>query len=93
VQALTKALVIGISRANFYKCILNNRSLENAWRVQTERLFFYRVRRQLLLRLPAKEKIEQLLQLNPTIFDCFPKKYIASYLRMTPETFSRLYKK
>ena len=84
VQALKDTLVIGISRTNFYKCILSNRNLERAWRIHTEQRLYYRVQRQLLLRLSAKQKIEKLLQLNPAIFEHFPKKYIASYLNMTP---------
>jgi hypothetical protein len=41
--------------------------------------------------LPEPERrLARLLKRSPHIFQLVPKKYIASYLRMTPETLSRL---
>ncbi len=36
------------------------------------------------------EKYRSILKNRPTLLQCFPQKYIASYLKMTPETLSRV---
>ena len=92
VQALKPATVLGISSVDFHNCLLNNRAIESAWRIHTERLLLYRIERQLLLRLSAKKRVERLVELDPDLFQHFAKKYIASYLHITPETFSRIIK-
>jgi CRP/FNR family transcriptional regulator, anaerobic regulatory protein len=45
----------------------------------------------LLISSPA-ERLERVLQRSPHLFQEIPLKYIASYLRMTPETLSRIRK-
>lgn len=45
----------------------------------------------LLLTKPA-ERFERLLQRSPRVLQEVPAKYVAAYLRMTPETLSRLQK-
>lgn len=45
----------------------------------------------LLLDSP-KERFERIFNRTPTLFQVIPNKYIANYLRMSPETFSRLKK-
>jgi len=41
----------------------------------------------------AEEKFDRLMEQSPHIFQLVPQKYLASYLGMTPETFSRMRKK
>lgn len=43
----------------------------------------------LLLPEPA-QRLARLRQRSPHIFQLVPRKYLASYLRMAPETLSRL---
>lgn len=43
-----------------------------------------------LLTLSPKNRYESVLERSPQLFQHIPLKYIASYLRMTPETLSRL---
>ena len=45
----------------------------------------------LLVASPA-ERYKRVLQRSPRLFQEIPHKYIASYLRMAPETLSRLLK-
>jgi hypothetical protein len=45
----------------------------------------------LLLDSP-KDRFERVFQRNPKIFQLIPDKHIANYLRMSPETLSRLKK-
>ena len=43
-----------------------------------------------LLTASPSERLSRVLQRSPTLFQEVPLKYIASYLRMTPETLSRV---
>lgn len=45
-----------------------------------------------LMTTSPKERLNRLLKRSPQVFQEIPNKYIASYLRMTPETLSRLLK-
>ena len=59
----------------------------------TERALLGRIEREIDLLTPSpKERYARLLKRSPHVFQLFPHKYIASYLRMTPETLSRLKK-
>lgn len=91
IQALRNAELCGISRTHFYAVIEENLSLERAWRRLTEEAFLGRIRREvdLLTSTPA-ERVERLLRRSPHLFQEIPLKYIASYLRMQPETLSRV---
>ena len=40
----------------------------------------------------AEERFERLFNQSPHIFQLVPQKHLASYLGMTPETFSRMRK-
>ncbi|MDP4148241.1 MAG: Crp/Fnr family transcriptional regulator [Bacteroidota bacterium] len=44
-------------------------------------------------RLSPEQKYDRLLHSKSELLQCFPLKYIASYLGMTPETLSRIRKK
>ena len=43
-----------------------------------------------LLTLSPRNRYNRVLERSPQLFQHIPLKYIASYLRMTPETLSRL---
>lgn len=43
-----------------------------------------------LLTVSPTERLKRVLQRSPDLFQNIPLKYIASYLRMTPETLSRI---
>ncbi|MCY1222048.1 hypothetical protein D9M69_651860 [compost metagenome] len=45
-----------------------------------------------LLTHSPKERYERVLKRSPQLFQEIPNKHIANYLRMTPETLSRLKK-
>ena len=90
VQALKKTELVGINRREFHEFVKACRPMERLWRLQTEKIIVEIMERDNLLRLPAKEKVAQLLADQPTTFQLVPHKYIASYLRLTPETFSNM---
>lgn len=94
IQTLSKAKVIGISRDEFYRHLDSFPELERLWRIMLEEALLGRIEREIdLLTIAPKIRIQRLLNRSPHIFQIVPLKYIASYLRMTPETLSRNMKK
>lgn len=90
IQTLSKTKVIGISRNEFYQHMENFPELERLWRVMLEEALLGRIEREIdLLTIAPTTRIQRLLNRSPHIFQIVPLKYIASYLRMTPETLSR----
>ena len=90
IQTLSKTKVIGISRNDFYRHMENFPSLERLWRKMLEEALLGRIEREIdLLTIAPATRIQRLLNRSPHIFQMIPLKYIASYLRMTPETLSR----
>ena len=45
-----------------------------------------------MLTMTAKERFHRLLKESPHVFQLVPHKYLASYIGMRPETFSRMWK-
>lgn len=90
IQILSKTKVIGISRNEFYHLLEKFPELERLWRVMLEEALLGRIEREIdLLTIAPQTRIQRLLNRSPHIFQIVPLKYIASYLRMTPETLSR----
>jgi len=91
IQAITPCKLVGISRSHFYEIIENNIRLERAWRKITEFAILGKIEREIdLASYTPEERFLRLWQRSPHLFQLIPQKYIASYLRMKPETFSRI---
>lgn len=90
IQAIKPCTLLGIKRDDFYRIIDKYRELERCWRIFTEEALLGRLQRELeILTLTPVEKFEKLLKRSPHIFNIIPQKYLAAYLGMSPETFSR----
>ncbi len=90
IQALGPAELLGIARTDFYRLLEQYPRLESTWRRMVEEALLGRIEREIdLLTVSPRERIQRLLNRSPHIFQLIPNKYIASYLRMTPETLSR----
>ncbi|MBF9223901.1 Crp/Fnr family transcriptional regulator [Hymenobacter ruricola] len=91
IQALRASGLIAISRAEFQACVDRSPGLAKLWRHELEKTLVGRMEHEIDLLLPEPaQRLERLRQRSPHIFQSVPKKYLASYLRMTPETLSRL---
>jgi CRP-like cAMP-binding protein len=91
IQALRQSELLAISRTDWLHLLDTNANFARFWRQELERVVVGRIEREIDLLLPEPERrLARLLQRSPHLFQLVPKKYIASYLRMTPETLSRL---
>ena len=93
IQALSTAELISIPRNVFLKLIEEYPRIAKLWHKMTEQAFLGRIEREIDLLTPTpKERYIRLLKRSPHVFQFISNKYIASYLRMTPETLSRIQK-
>jgi CRP-like cAMP-binding protein len=91
IDAIRKTVVKVISKATLVKLV--NESAENLrqYAALLESLVTQQMEREidLLINSPI-ERLNRVLKRSPNLFQEVPLKYIASYLRMTPETLSRI---
>jgi len=91
IQALAKTEMMAINRSDFYSLFDAYRSIERAWRMLEEEALIGKIEREVeMLTFTPEERYHRLIKRSPHIFQIIPRKYIASYLRMTPETLSRI---
>jgi len=93
IQAIKKTTVKVISKETFIAFINNSPENLKIWLEILEDLVLQQIEREkdLLIQSP-RERYERVLKRSPQLFQEIPNKHIANYLRMTPETLSRLKK-
>lgn len=92
-QAIKKTTVQIITKQVFLQFIHEREEHLKAWVAILEDLVLQQLEREKdLLTHSPKERYERVLKRSPQLFQQIPHKYIANYLRMTPETLSRLKK-
>lgn len=91
IQALVRTELIAVSRKDFYQLLDEFPTLDRCWRLLEEQALLGKIEREVeMLTFSPEQRYSRLLERSPHIFQIIPKKYIASYLRMSPETLSRL---
>ncbi len=91
VQAVTDSVLVGIGHADLQRLYDRIPAMDRFGRLILEEVVQGRATREIeLLTLSAEERYRQLHQRSPHLLQLVAQKDIASYLRMTPETFSRL---
>lgn len=91
IQALSASETAAIARKDFYSLFDRFPRIERAWRMLQEEALVGKIERETeLLTFTPEERYRRLMNRSPHIFQIIPRKYIASYLRMTPETLSRI---
>jgi CRP-like cAMP-binding protein len=91
IQAIRRTIVKVISKSKFIDIIKQSDQCYAAWQIILEQLIYQQLEREkdILIHSPVK-RYQRVLSRSPQLFQEVPHKYIASYLRMTPETLSRL---
>ena len=94
VMAVTDSVLVGIAYQDLQRLYTELKVIERFGRLILEELILGRAVREVeQLSLSAEERYDRLVQRSPQLLQLVPQKDIASYLRMTPETFSRLRRK
>lgn len=93
IQAIKASTVKVASKKDFYEFINSNSENLKLWNSILEDLVLQQIEceKDLLYSSP-KIRYERVLKRSPKLFQEIPNKYIANYLRMSPETLSRLKK-
>ncbi|MBT2623228.1 cyclic nucleotide-binding domain-containing protein [Chryseobacterium sp. ISL-6] len=93
IQAIKKTKVKVATKKDFYEFIQSSDEHLKLWTFILEDLVLQQIEREkdLLINSPL-ERYERVLKRSPKLFQEIPNKYIANYLRMSPETLSRLKK-
>lgn len=90
IQALKKTVVRVITKAQIEE-FLKEESHWLLWVKILEDFVLQQMEREIdILTASAKERYNRVLKRSPQLFQQIPNKHIANYLRMTPETLSRL---
>jgi len=93
IQAIKKTELKFISKATHTTLINQNADNQLLWSKILEQMVVEQLEREKdLLMTTPQERFEKVYKRSPHLFQEIPNKYIASYLRMTPETLSRLKK-
>ncbi len=91
IQSLSSCKLLAIGKKDFEALTKKIPSLQTAWRLFLEEALLGKIERETeMLTYTPKERFEILKKRSPHVFELIPKKYIASYLRMAPETLSRI---
>ena len=94
IQALKKSILLRIGKSDFYSFIHSNDENRLLWIKMLEEFAAQQLEREIdVLTRSPHERYIRLLDRSPSVFQEIPNKYIASYLRMSPETLSRLKKR
>ena len=93
IQALKKTKVKSITKKKYKAFIESSIENKSIWLAILENFVLQQLERERdILTSSPIERYNRVLKRSPQLFQQIPNKYIASYLRMTPETLSRLKK-
>jgi CRP-like cAMP-binding protein len=91
VDALEDAELLLIEKSNFEKLLKEVPKFERHFRIMLQRAFIAHQRRIIeTMSLPAVQRYYRFLEQYPQLEQRLPKKLIASYLGITPESLSRI---
>ena len=92
IQAIKKTVLKIITKKQIEQ-FLKIEANKNLWITILENLVVQQMEREIdILTSSPKERYQRVLKRSPQLFQEVPNKHIANYLRMTPETLSRLKK-
>lgn len=92
IQAIKKSVIKVVTKPQIDH-FLKTETNRNLWTEILENLVVQQMEREIdILTNSPKERYERILKRSPQLFQEIPNKHIANYLRMSPETLSRLKK-
>lgn len=93
IEAIRQTTVCIIDREAMERFWSSSPERQQLWKTIIEALVLQQMEREIdLLIAEPKLRYQRVLARSPQLFQEVPQKYIANYLRMTPETLSRLQK-
>ena len=93
IQALKKTTLKVVSKTDYMNLITSSpENMKMGYQILENFVIQQMEREQDILTTSPLERYKRVLKRSPQLFQEIPNKYIASYLRMTPETFSRIKK-
>ena len=93
IQAIKKTTVKVISKKALIQLIHSEQSYQQEWQNILLNMIQQQLEREVdILTTSPMERYQRVKARTPQLFQEIPHKYIASYLRMTPETLSRIKK-
>jgi len=91
IETLEPSTFLSISRRELEKLYRESPRMERLGRLMTTHFYLEKKNWELeCIRLDIRERFIRFVQSNPDLIQRVPQKYLASYLNMKPETFSRL---
>lgn len=93
IQTIKKTTVKILSKETLNQLITTHPTINIFWNKNLEELAIQQLEREIdILTNSPKERYLRVLKRSPQLFQEIPNKHIASYLRMSPETLSRIKK-
>ncbi|MFK7925634.1 MAG: Crp/Fnr family transcriptional regulator [Bacteroidia bacterium] len=93
IKAIKKTRVKVITKESFMRFLESDLQHLLLWQEMMNHVILAQGERELDLLIQSPiERYERVLKRSPKLFQLIPGKYIASYLRMSPETYSRIKK-
>lgn len=93
IQAIRASEIRVIAREDFMRLTQSEVHYLQLYNAILEGLVLQQLEREIDLLTPSPaERLRRVRQRSPQVFEEIPSRYIASYLRMTPETLSRIRK-
>jgi len=91
IETLEPTMMLSITREHLDSLYRQSPSVERLGRLITTQFVLQKEEWELeCMRLDTKERFLRFVENNPDLLQRVPQKYLASYLNMKPETFSRL---
>lgn len=91
IEAIRKTNIHIIAKEKLKEIIHQDAESMQSYIALMEILVTQQIEREIdLLTISPAERLKRVLERSPDVFQQIPLKYIASYLRMTPETLSRI---
>jgi CRP/FNR family transcriptional regulator, anaerobic regulatory protein len=93
IQAIKKTVVKVITKKKLFGFINQNENNKQLWTTILEGLVLQQIEREKdILTSSPIDRFNRVFKRSPKLFQEIPNRYIANYLRMSPETLSRLKK-